>query len=223
MLRCGGHLHPGRVERVVCEGCIVEPISSDRHAILLAYLTYNFAPQVEIFVLIIIEVCPSPPFNIIMSGVEVQFEFYTLFRERLGKIADQIPGTGTTRKNLINYFVGTWKIELGVGSRKYDIASTHFIEHIGKLLSVKVPYGLTVRQRTSLLWLALARPVHHHTVLGLHHPVSRRCAPRGLSGKFHLHLGLDNFKREHLIDRRGADRAKGEVLDGSRELYCAKL
>src|SRR5579862_2257028 len=26
-----------------------------------------------------------------MSGVEVQFEFYTVFRKRLGKIADQIP------------------------------------------------------------------------------------------------------------------------------------
>ena len=123
MLRCGGHLRPGRVERVVCEGCIVEPISSDRQAILLAYLTYNSAPQFEVFVFIIIEVCPSPPFNIIMPGVEVQFEFYTVFRERLSKIADQIPGTGTTRKNLINYFVGTWKIELGVGSRAYFINS----------------------------------------------------------------------------------------------------
>src|ERR1700738_3872775 len=208
---------------VVRECCIVEPVSSDRQAILSPYLTYNSAPQFEIFVFIIIEVCPSPPFNIIMSGVEVQFESHSVFRKRLGKIADQIPGTGATRKNLINYFVGTWKIELGVRSRKYDIASTHFIEYIGKPLSVKVPYGLTVRQRTSLLWLALTRPVHHHAVLGLHHPVSRRCAPRGLSGKFPLHLGLDNFKREHLSDRRGADRAKGEVLHGSRELYCAKL
>jgi len=111
---------------VVRECCIVEPVSSDRQAILSPYLTYNSAPQFEIFVFIIIEVCPSPPFNIIMSGVQVQFEFYSVFRKRLGKIADQIPGTGTTRKNLINYFVGTWKIELGVGSRKYDIASTHF-------------------------------------------------------------------------------------------------
>jgi hypothetical protein len=101
------HLRPGRVERVMCECCIVEPITSDRWAILLAYLTYNSAPQVKMFVLVIIEVCPSPPFTIIMSGAEVQFEFYTVFRKRLGKIADQIPGTGTARKNLINYFVGT--------------------------------------------------------------------------------------------------------------------
>src|SRR4029077_17202051 len=114
---------------VVRECCIVEPVSSDRQAILSPYLTYNYAPQFEIFVFIIIEMCPSPPFNIIMSGVEVQFEFYAVFRERLGKIADQIPGTSTTRKNLINYSVGTWKIELGVGSRKYNITSPHFIEH----------------------------------------------------------------------------------------------
>jgi hypothetical protein len=118
---------------------------------LSAYLTYNSAPQFEIFVLIIIEGYPSPPFNIMMSGVEVQFEFYTVFRLRLGKIADQIPGAGTTRKNLINYFVGTWKIEPGVRSRKYDIASTHFMEDIGKPLSVKVPYPFAF---TLTQWLA---------------------------------------------------------------------
>jgi hypothetical protein len=88
LLGSGGHLRPGRVERVVREGCIVELISSDRQTILLAILTYNSAPQVEIFVLIIVEVRLSPPFNIIMSGVEVQFEFYTVFRKRLGKITD---------------------------------------------------------------------------------------------------------------------------------------
>src|SRR4029077_15359407 len=110
-----------------------------------------------------------------------------------------------TRKNLINYFVGAWKIKLGVGSRKYDVASTHFIEHIGKALSVKVLYCLTVSQGATLLWLALARPVHHHAVVGLHHPVGLCCAFCGLSGKFHLHPGPDNFKREHLGDRRGAD------------------
>jgi hypothetical protein len=129
-------------------------------------LTYDSAPQAKIFVLIIVEVCPSPPFNIIMSGVEVQFEFYAVFRKGLAKIADQIPGTGMTRNNLINYFVRAWKIEFGVGSRKYDIASTDFIDHIGKTLSVEVPDGLTVPQRTSPLWLALARPVHHQAVLG---------------------------------------------------------
>jgi hypothetical protein len=170
---------------------------------LLANLTYNSAPQVEIFVLIITEVRPSPPFDIIMSGEKLQFEFYAVFRERLAKIADQIPGTDTTWKDLINHFVGTWKIALGVRRRKHEVASTHFIEHIGKPLRVKVLYCLAVRQRTTLLWLALARPVHHHRVLGLHHPVSgRRYAPCGLSGKFHLHLGLDNFKR---------DLATGEV------------
>ena len=128
-----------------------------------------------------------------MSGVEVQFEFYAVFRERLSKIANQIPGTGTTRKNFINDFVGAWKIKLGMGSRKYEIAGTHFIEHIGELVNVKVTYCLAVRQWTAMLWLALARPVDKHTVLGLHHPVSRRCAPCGPIGKFYLHLGLDNF------------------------------
>src|SRR5438874_3767692 len=97
------------------------------------------------------------------------------------------------RMNLIIDFVGTWKIKLGVRSRKYDIAGTHFIEHIGKLLDIKVAYCLTVRQWTAPLWLALTRPVNKHAVFGLHHPVSRRCGPRGPIGKFCLHLGLYNF------------------------------
>ena len=128
-----------------------------------------------------------------------------MFRERLSKIADQIPGTGTTRKNLINYLVGTWKIEPGVGGRKYKIASTHFIDHIGKPLSVKVPYCLTVRQWTSrsgLLWLVQCT-ITPYLAWTIQSVGAVPCA--ALIGKFHLHLGLDNFKREHLSDWRSAD------------------